>query len=184
MNDLTAWTESGFYSPDPGLADDERFRNEPFVCVPPRRPPCDDCQHSARCARDNLACCAFVVYLSARAQDERFEHREPSAAWAAVAMREDLRGPSPHCTQCAQAKRGRGAGEEKAATEARRARIVALLAERPGLEAIDIAEAIGINRTSALKYVSRMEEMGLIVGERGKRGLRGHRKVRWSVANG
>lgn len=184
MNDLTAWTESGYYSPDPGLADDERFRNEPFVCVPPRRPPCDDCQHSARCARDNLACCAFVVYLSARRPDERHEHRAPSAEWYAYAAREYHLSKPPHCAECAKASRGRGAGEEKAATEARRMRIVALLSERPGLEANEIADAIGVRRKSALKYVTRLEELGLIVGERGKRGLRGHRKVLWSVANG
>ena len=180
MNDLATWTETGAYIPDTA---DDPFHQEPFFTVPPPVPPCDDCQHSAHCAKNNLACCAFVVYLSARRPDERHSHREPSAEWAAFAMREDLRARTPRCDQCKQAKRGPGAGQEKAITEARRSRILEILAARPGLEASEIAEALGVKREATLKYVTRLEELGLIVGERGKRGLRGHRKVRWSVAN-
>lgn len=178
MNDLATWTEAGVYIPDTA---DDPFHQEPFFTVPPPVPPCDDCQHSAHCAKNNLACCAFVVYLSARRPDERHEHRAPSAEWYAYAAREYHLSKPPHCAECARQSSAMAA--KVVEDRFSRSRILALLAERPGIEAPEIAEALGIKPRSARAAVKRLESRGLIVGERGKRGLRGHRKVRWSVAN-
>lgn len=174
MNEL--WTDTGAFSLDAG---GDPFQPEPFVITPPKPPPCDSCQHFARCARDNLACCAFAAYLAKNGIGARWEHRDPSPEWGAYVERDAEREKAPRCPHCINVI---SEGREKARIH--RGLILELLAERPGMLVSEIADALNATHRSMERAVLRLSAEGKVVSERGKRGIFGRHIVRWSLARG
>lgn len=132
----------------------------------PRTPPCDGCEHAARCGKERLACCEYATYAGSLIGHETLR-RTPSAAWYAFVETE---GPPPKC-ECKHAR-----------PINRKIRAVALqfLKSAPGSSVLEVADAAGVSRKSAKKALQRLNDKGLAaVGEYATEG--GKRVALWRL---
>lgn len=163
MNDLTAYTiDAGFWS--------KRYRPEPLVAQI-GQPPCDGCEHIARCARESLACCAYAGWLARRDVRFRSTHREPSAEWYDYAERLGEVGlVPPKCEPCRHKPKRASPKKRRPQRSALQALIVPLLQKRPGMLTKDIAKWLGSSHksirecTQAMAGRSILEVAGIEIG--------------------
>jgi hypothetical protein len=75
------------------------------------KPPCSGCEHYAKCATHDLACCSYQAYArakynikAARSYKRRQGHRTPSREWYEYVFSDDAYDPTkqemPHCPHC------------------------------------------------------------------------------------